>query len=232
MKQIEDLEPGRMESDEWLDAYADDDQSRRRRRMMPRKLQLLGLGSIIDRSASVLDLCCGVGETLDVMYEMGFRDLTGVDIHVPPSLAADSRFRVVENDACKPDYVPDSSKDWILCIHALHHLETPERIEELMGSAYRILKPGGRVSFIDFPNSLQIRAAFWFFINCKPLLVTDYLKWFGTITSEEWPFLQHYLPRFPRVWNVIHNDPRFEVEIEHHELFYFYLTMRKPVNAL
>jgi SAM-dependent methyltransferase len=220
--------PGRVESAEWLSAYADDAQSQRRRRMMPRKLRVLGLGKIIDETASVLDLCCGVGETLDVLYELGFRDLTGVDIHVPPMLVSDGRFKVVEADACKPTYVADSSKDWILVLHALHHLETPERIRELMDSAYRILKPGGRVSFIDFPNSLQIRAAFWFFVNCKALLVTPYLKWFGKITQEEWPFLKEYLPRFNRVWKVIHDDPRFQVEVEHHELFYFFLTLRKP----
>jgi hypothetical protein len=57
------------------------------------------------------------------------------------------------------------------------------------------------------------------------------LRWFGTITQEEWPFLKDYLPRFSAVWNVIHNDPRFVVEIEHHELFYFYLTMKKPLSA-
>jgi SAM-dependent methyltransferase len=218
---------GRVESRDWLDAYADDAQSRRRRRMMPRKLEVLGLGSIVDKNASVLDLCCGHGETLDVLYELGFRDLTGVDIHVPENMAADHRFAVVEQDACNPTSVPDRSKDWVLVLHALHHLETPERIGLLMDNVYRILKPGGRVSFIDFPNSVQIRAAFWFFVNCKPLLVTPYLKWFGKITQEEWPFLKDYLPRFSRVWRAI-NDRRFEKEIERHELFYFFLTMRKP----
>jgi SAM-dependent methyltransferase len=227
MNQELDPAPGRVESDDWLRTYADDAQSARRRRMMPRKLRVLGFGTVVNEKASVLDLCCGVGETLDVLHELGFRDLTGVDIHVPPSLEADHRFKVVEQDACKPTFVPDSSKDWILVLHALHHLETPERIKELMDSASRILTPNGRLSFIDFPNSLQIRAAFWFFLNCKPLLVTPYLKWFGTITQEEWPFLQDYLPRFSRVWKVIHNDPRFEVEIEHHELFYFFLTVKK-----
>jgi SAM-dependent methyltransferase len=219
--------PGRMESEAWLQTYADDIQSRRRRRMMPRKLRLLGLGTLVDQKAAVLDLCCGHGETLDVLHEMGFRDLSGVDIHIPEQLSRDTRFTAYKDDACEPMSVPSESKDWILVLHALHHLETPERIQLLMDHAYRILKPGGLISFIDFPNSPQIRAAFWFFLHCKPLLVTPYLKWFGAIVNEEWPFLQYYLPRFPRVWKVLH-DPRFTTEIEHHELFYFYLTRRKP----
>jgi SAM-dependent methyltransferase len=223
--------PGRVESSEWLDTYGNDEQSTRRRRMMPRKLELLGLGSIIGPDASVLDLCCGHGETMDVLYELGFRDLHGVDIHVPERLAADRRFAVVEGDACNPPDIPDGSLDWILCLHALHHLETPERIATLVDNAYRLLKPGGRISFIDWPNSLQIRVAFWFFVYCQPLLVTPYLKWFGKITQEEWPFIKHYLPRFSRVWKVIHDDPRFQVERETHELFYFFLTMRKPPEA-
>lgn len=220
--------PGRVESHEWLETYGDDTQRLRRRRMMPRKLHMLGLDTIISKESAVLDLCCGHGETLDVLYELGCRDLTGVDIHVPDAMKQEPRFKVVEGDACEPSGVPDASMDWILVLHALHHLETPERIKTLMDSAYRILKPGGRVSFIDFPNSLQIRAAFWSFLHLKPLLVTPYLKWFGTIVEEEWPFLQFYLPRFPRVWQTIHDDPRFRVEIEQHELFYFFLTVRKP----
>ncbi|HEV3153082.1 MAG TPA: class I SAM-dependent methyltransferase [Candidatus Baltobacteraceae bacterium] len=221
---------GRVESHEWLETYGDDTQSARRRRMMPRKLHVLGLDTIISKDAAVLDLCCGHGETLDVLYELGCRDLTGVDIHVPESLRAEPRFKVVEGDASEPDGVLDESMDWILCLHALHHLETPERIKTLMDSAFRILKPGGRLSFIDFPNSVQIRAAFWFFRHFKPLLVTPYLKWFGTIVEEEWPFLQYYLPKFPQVWQTIHDDRRFQVEIERHELFYFFLTVRKPLR--
>jgi SAM-dependent methyltransferase len=226
---IEESQPsaGRVESDEWLETYGDKAQKDRRRRMMFHKLELLGLGTKIDKSVATLDLCCGHGETLDVLYELGARDLTGVDIHVPESLKDDTRFAVVEGDACQPENVPDSSKDWILCLHALHHLETPERIAQLVDSADRILKPGGRISYIDWPNSLQIRLAFWFFVYCKFALITPYLKWFGTITQQEWPFIRHYIPRFPKVWRVIHDDPRFTIETEHHELFYFYLTMRK-----
>ena len=218
--------PGRMESDAWLNTYADDSQSQRRRRMMPRKLSLLGLGKVIDKNAAVLDLCCGHGETLDVLYELGFRDLSGVDIHITEQLRRDARFTSYKDDACEPSSVPSESKDWILVLHSLHHLETPERIRLLVDHAHRILKPGGLVSFVDFPNSPQIMAAFWFFLHFKPLLLSPYLKWFGSIVEEEWPFLQHYMPRFPRVWDVLH-DPRFTIEAEHHEFFYFYLTLRK-----
>ena len=224
---VHDPSAGRVESNQWLDVYGDAAQSARRRRMMPRKLQNLGLGSIVDHTAAVLDLCCGHGETLDVLYEMGFRNLTGVDIHPTAEILDEKRFHVVAGDACEPNQIPSSSMDWILCLHALHHLETADRIRILMDSAARILKPTGLISFVDFPNSPQIRAAFWFFVHCKPLLVTPYLRWFGTITQEEWPFLKDYLPRFSQVWRVIHDDPRFEVEINRHELFYFYLTLRK-----
>src|SRR5579872_3941216 len=96
---------GRVESHEWLATYGDDVQSQRRRRMMPRKLHVLGLDTVIKKDAAVLDLCCGHGETLDVLYDLGCRDLTGVDIHVPEALSHESRFTIVEGDACEPNNV-------------------------------------------------------------------------------------------------------------------------------
>jgi len=223
--------PGRVETSEWLDTFHTDDvESRRRKQMMPGKLQKLGLGKNITTRGAVLDLCCGHGEALDVLYEQGFRDVSGVDIHVDPTLSADKRFVIVEADACDPAPIASESKDWITCLHSLHHLETADRVQELIDSAYRVLKPGGRLSFIDFPNTPQIRFAFWVLMTFRPILPTHYLRWMGKITADEWPFLKHYMPRFAAVCKVLH-DPRFHVEIERHEFFLFFLTLRKPIST-
>src|SRR5262249_691356 len=118
------------------------------------------------------------------------------------------------------------SVDWILIIHAMHHLGSPENIEGVLRHCYRILRPGGRLSVIDFPNSLQIRLAFWFFRQ-KLFLWTPYLKNFGNLIKEEWPFLKHYLPRFCRVRSLLLEGP-FEIESKIDRFFYFFWTLRKP----
>ena len=87
---------------------------------MPGKLRRLGLGSA-PRDAAVLDLCCGHGEALDALWAMGLRRLSGLDITVDDRLLADGRFDVRQGDAKHTPW-PDAAFDWILNIHAMHHL--------------------------------------------------------------------------------------------------------------
>jgi len=108
------------ESAAWHDAYGSDEQLRRRRAAMPGKLRRLGLGSA-PRDAAVLDLCCGHGEALDALWAMGLRRLSGLDITVDDRLLADGRFDVRQGDAKHTPW-PDAAFDWILNIHAMHHL--------------------------------------------------------------------------------------------------------------
>ena len=191
---------------------------------MPAKLRLLGFDRA-DPDASIVDLCCGCGEALDALHEMGFRRLTGLDLEIPAPLAADARFQVCAGDACHTG-LPDASFDWALNIHSMHHFRDADTVAAFLAEAYRILKPGGRLSIIDFPNSPQIRLAFWFFRRNVGLW-TPYLRNFGSIIQEEWSFLKSYLPQWPKVRALLHDGP-FEVESEVKQLFYFYLTLRKP----
>src|SRR5947209_14342174 len=111
------------DSAEWYAAYAAD--SARRRVKMREKLRSVGLDRVA-RDAAVLDLCCGHCESLDVLYEDGFRRLSGMDIRLASDVRADARFALAEGDVESPPFAPQS-QDWILVIHALHHLEGPEK---------------------------------------------------------------------------------------------------------
>jgi ubiquinone/menaquinone biosynthesis C-methylase UbiE len=216
--------PGLKESAEWHQAYHGAEQVRRRREQIPGKLRKLGLTGD-NRDKSILDLCCGNGETLDALYTMGFRKLTGLDIAIGPDLRRDSRFSTRIGDACAPPF-PDNSFDWILIVHALHHLGPASKIEGLLRECCRMLKPGGRVALVDFPNSVQIRLAFWFFRH-DFWLFTPYLKYFGKLIQEEWMFLKDYLLEWRRVYKLLHHGPLL-TESYSQEIFYYYLTLRKP----
>jgi ubiquinone/menaquinone biosynthesis C-methylase UbiE len=217
-------QPWRQETEAWSHAYGGEAEVERRRAAMPRKLEMLGLHRAA-RSIRILDLCCGNGEALDALYQMGFRDLHGADISIPPRLAGDSRFQAEVCSAADPPF-PDATFDWIVIIHAMHHLGTAPEIKLVLDQAYRVLKPGGRLSVIDFPNSPQIRLAFWWFRQGW-FLWTPYLKYFGRIIQEEWSFLQFYLPQFGKVRELLLQG-RFEVESKRSSLFYFFWTLRKP----
>lgn len=215
------------ESTQWHETYANAAEAARRRREMPAKLARLGLDQA-PRDARILDLCCGHGEALDAMHSLGFRQLEGLDLTVPPALLADSRFSVRAGDAAATG-LPAGSYDWITCIHSMHHFASAEGVERFLAEAWRLLKPGGRLAILDFPGSPQIRLAFWFFRQPR-LHWTPYLRYFGQIIQEEWSFLQHYLPQWPRVRTALWQG-RFEVERDSRTLFYFYLTLRRPAEG-
>lgn len=216
----------KLESAEWHAAYAESGMRRGRKKTMPEKLGRLGL---VDspRNISLLDLCCGHGEALGVMHELGFQNLHGLDITVTRELVEDSRFQIQQGDATATPY-ENSSFDWVTCIHSMHHFASADQVRHFADEAWRILKPGGRLSIIDFPASPQILSAFWFFRHFQWAEVTPYMRHFGKIVREEWHFLKDYLPQWPQVEECLWHG-RFEVERESRSLFYFYLTLRKPV---
>ena len=215
------------ESPAWRAAYDSLAQVERRRSAMPVKLRKLGL----DREKTdirILDLCCGNGKTLDALYGMGFRDLRGADIVISRDLGADPRFNTCAADATALP-LASGSFDWVLILHALHHLGPEERIRTVLAECYRLLRPGGRLAVIDFPNSPQIRFAFWC-LRRNFWLFTPYLRYFGRLVQEEWRFLKGYLAEWPRVRSLLHGGP-FEIETYRQELFCYFLTLRKPVRG-
>lgn len=216
----------RKESDNWLHIYANDEERKRRRDEMPAKLARLGLLDA-SREIELLDLCCGHGEALDVFHSLGFKRLTGIDLTISEELAADSRFTIQQGDVTRTAFA-DESFDWLTCIHSLHHLASAETVANFMDESWRLLRPGGRLSILDFPGSTQIKLAFWFFRQPR-LHVTPYLKYFGSIIQEEWFFLKDYLPQWPQVRKLLW-EGKFEVERTSSTTFYYYLTLRKPVG--
>ena len=61
-----------------------------------------------------------------------------------------------------------------------------------------------------------------------PLLITPYLRYYGGLVQEEWPYLKDYLPQFKRVHARLENG-QFEIESKRRSMFLFFLTLRKPV---
>lgn len=214
----------REESQAWRDVYSSDDERARRRKAMPEKLRRLGIAEV-DRNAKILDLCCGTGEALDTLHEMGFTQLSGLDVAIPETLQRDPRFALRAGDARQTGY-PDSSFDWVINIHAMHHLGMADDVERFLDECYRIIKPGGYLGIVDFPNSLQIRLAFWFFRQQR-FLFTRYTKNFGRVIQEEWHFLRNYLPQWPLIDRMLRRG-RFELVSNKNTIFYFHMQLRKP----
>lgn len=110
------------------------------------------------RHLSVLDVACGTGRFIDqVAQTFPVVPVTGVDLSLP-YLSEAHRFlagrRRVELLQANAESLPfaDESQDVVTCIFLFHELPAEVR-RRVAGEFARVLKPGGRMVFID---SLQL----------------------------------------------------------------------------
>ncbi len=113
-----------------------------------RRLPLQGL--TIPAQSRVLDLCCGSGQATGVLVEQ-FQEVTGLDAS-PLSLAR------AKQNVPQASYVEAFAEDMPICdrsfdlVHtsaALHEM-SPQQLRQILREVYRVLKPGGVFTLVDF----------------------------------------------------------------------------------
>ena len=123
----------------------------------------------INRDTEILDLCCGAGQTTKFLVKKSDR-VTGLDIS-PVALARAKQnvpqAKYVEGLA-QALPLPDNQFDLVHTSAALHEMTTQE-LEQIFKEVYRVLKPGGIFTFVDFhqPNNplfvLPVAIFLWLF---------------------------------------------------------------------
>ncbi|HKP62019.1 MAG TPA: class I SAM-dependent methyltransferase [Polyangiales bacterium] len=100
-----------------------------------------------DKSAAVLELACGDGGLLRCLAAHGYGDALGVDLS-PEQVArarAAGTTRVEQADVFTAlERLPESSKDVVIAIDLLEHLDK-EEVMKLLDEVHRVLRPGGRL---------------------------------------------------------------------------------------
>lgn len=113
-----------------------------------RRLALKGLE--IDPHAKILDLCCGSGQVTGVLLAYS-DDVTGLDIS-PLSLSRCRRnvpqAKYVEALAEEMPFA-DMSFDLVHTSAAMHEM-TRSQLQQIFTQVYRVLKPGGIFTLVDF----------------------------------------------------------------------------------
>ncbi len=113
-----------------------------------RRLALAGLE--IDPHAKILDLCCGSGQVTGILLEYS-DDVTGLDIS-PLSLSRSRRnvpqAKYVEALAEELPFA-DRQFDLIHTSAAMHEM-TRSQLHQIFTQVYRVLKPGGVFTLVDF----------------------------------------------------------------------------------
>ncbi|MCC5630651.1 class I SAM-dependent methyltransferase [Nostoc sphaeroides CHAB 2801] len=147
-----------------------------------RQLALQGL--TIHSDTQVLDLCCGSGQTTQFLVKLS-QNVTGLDAS-PKSLQR-ARQNVpsavyLEAFAEKMPFA-DNLFDVVHTSVALHEMQ-PEQLRKIISEVYRVLKPGGVFTLVDF--HAPTNPIFWPGISVFLLLFE---------TETAWQLLKTDLPR-------------------------------------
>ncbi|MEH2224971.1 class I SAM-dependent methyltransferase [Nostoc sp.] len=113
-----------------------------------RQLALQGL--TIHSDSQVLDLCCGSGQTTEFLVKTS-QNVTGLDAS-PKSLQR-ARLNVPEASYVEAfaEEMPfaDNLFDVVHTSVALHEMQ-PQQLRKIINEVYRVLKPGGVFTLVDF----------------------------------------------------------------------------------
>lgn len=113
-----------------------------------RELALQGLA--IAPNTSILDLCCGSGQATQFLVKYS-QNVTGLD-------ASPLSLRRAKQNVPQANYVEafaekmpfaDNQFDIVHTSAALHEMQ-PQQLREILQEVYRVLKPGGVFTLVDF----------------------------------------------------------------------------------
>ena len=134
--------------DPWEAAYLRFETPEEEIRKFTERLRRLGV-SKWPWETNVVELFCGRGNGLHALARLGFRNIEGVDLS--PRLLAEytGEARCYQGD-CRELPFADKSKDAAIVQGGLHHLPMlPDDLERVFVELRRVLRPEGRVVFVE-----------------------------------------------------------------------------------
>ncbi|WP_392530544.1 class I SAM-dependent methyltransferase [Nostoc sp. C117] len=113
-----------------------------------RQLALQGL--TINSDSRVLDLCCGSGQTTEFLVKIS-QNVTGLDASPKSLQRARQNVPLASYVEAFAEEMPfaDSLFDVVHTSVALHEMQ-PQQLRKIINEVYRVLKPGGVFTLVDF----------------------------------------------------------------------------------
>ena len=116
-----------------------------------RRFRLLALkGLTIEKNTKILDLCCGAGQTTHFLVQSS-QNVTGLDISPIAIERASKNVPEAEYVEGLAEKMPlaDNQFDVVHISAALHEM-TAQQLREILKEVYRVLKPEGIFTLVDF----------------------------------------------------------------------------------
>ncbi len=129
-----------------------------------RQLPLQGL--TIDSDTKILDLCCGSGQATQFLVKYS-QNVTGLDASPLSLQRARRNVPQAEYVEAFAEEMPFAENEFDL-VHtsvALHEMES-QQLRKIIKEVYRVLKPGGVFTLVDFhnPTNLLFVPGVWVFL--------------------------------------------------------------------
>ena len=154
------------------------------------------VGEELQLADRILDLGCGNCELAEFLSETYDHRVTGVDISSGafPGRGDEAQKRstltCVKADAARLGFVRDGSVDAVVSIWAAHEMED---LEGVLREARRVLRPGGEILVVDFPQG-SLAQRLWDESYYSPEEVSDALKGAGQGNRAEADHLGKGIP--------------------------------------
>jgi ubiquinone/menaquinone biosynthesis C-methylase UbiE len=106
----------------------------------------------VSKGMNILDVGCGYGRILNELYNMGFKNLAGIDYSqgmINRGLRDHPYLNIIKNDGDKIPF-PDSKFDAVILISVLTSNTKNEEQENMLSEISRVLKDGGILYLTDF----------------------------------------------------------------------------------
>ncbi|MBC1237181.1 class I SAM-dependent methyltransferase [Nostoc sp. 2RC] len=138
-----------------------------------RQLALQGL--IIDSGTQVLDLCCGSGQATQLLVKLS-QNVTGLDASPFSLQRARQNVPSASYVQAFAEEMPfaDNLFDVVHTSAALHEME-PQQLRKIINEVYRVLKPGGVFTLVDFHTPTN--PIFWPGVSLFLLLFETETAW-------------------------------------------------------
>lgn len=138
-----------------------------------RQLALQGL--IIDSDTQILDLCCGSGQTTQFLLKIS-QNVTGLDASPKSLQRARQNVPLASYVEAFAEEMPfaDNLFDVVHTSVALHEMQ-PQQLRKIINEVYRVLKPGGVFTLVDFHTPTN--PIFWSGVSVFLLLFETETAW-------------------------------------------------------
>lgn len=177
----------------WEEAYQRFETPGQERRKFVRRLRSLGVHHW-NRESTVLEICCGRGNGLMAWRQLGFSNVSGVDLSLALVERSAWRQRCIVGDARRLP-VSTASQDVAVVQGGLHHLVSLADLGLALAEMHRVLKPDGRAIIIEPWLTPFLRMVH--FVSERSLVraLSNTLDAFATMTEHERVTYEAWLAR-------------------------------------